>query len=173
MVAIPSKFIQFGGFIWNYLLMLPFQLVCFMYVSFLGFNPSWNSIHNTRWSHLLMREEFCLEFLKNTSVVCFSDTIRCSTCPLVLGCWKLSHVNFLNLRKKELLPKLSKFTKWQLKPNYFKKQFFVIIFTYLSKVIIQVQNDNWVLNRVGSWLKCMELAWWVLQASLNLYYYLR
>ena len=113
MVAIPSKFIQFGGFIWNYLLMLPFQLVCFMYVSFLGFNPSWNSIHNIRWSHLLLREEFCLEFLKNSSVVCFSDTIRCSTCPLVLGCWDLSHVIFLKPRKKELLAKLRKFTKWQ------------------------------------------------------------
>ena len=40
--------------------------------------------------------------------------LRCSTCPLVFGCWVLSHVIFLMLRKKELLVKLSKFTKWQL-----------------------------------------------------------
>ena len=33
---------------------------------------------------------------------------RCSRCPLVFGCWEL------RLRKKELLAKLSKFTKWQL-----------------------------------------------------------
>ena len=38
---------------------------------------------------------------------------RCSTCPLVLGCWELSHVIFLKLSKKELLAKLSKFIKWQ------------------------------------------------------------
>ena len=38
----------------------------------------------------------------------------CSTCPLVFGCWELSHVIFLVLRKKELLAKLSKFTKPQL-----------------------------------------------------------
>jgi hypothetical protein len=43
------------------------------------------------------------------------------------------------------------------------------IFTYLPKV----QNANKVLNRVVPWLKCMKLACWVLQASLNLYYYLR
>ena len=33
---------------------------------------------------------------------------------LVFCCWKLSHVIFLKLRKKKLLSKLSKFTKWQL-----------------------------------------------------------
>ena len=32
----------------------------------------------------------------------------------VFGCWELSHMIFLVLRKKELLAKLSKFTKWQL-----------------------------------------------------------
>ena len=36
---------------------------------------------------------------------------RCSTCPLVCGSWELSHVIFLKLREKELLTKLSKFTK--------------------------------------------------------------
>ena len=38
-------------------------------------------------------------------------TFRCSTCPLVFGSWELSHVIFLMLRKKNLLGKLSKFTK--------------------------------------------------------------
>ena len=33
---------------------------------------------------------------------------------LVFGCWDLSHMIFLELRKKELLAKLSKFTTWQL-----------------------------------------------------------
>ena len=37
--------------------------------------------------------------------------LRCSTCPLVFGCWELSHVIFLILRKKELVAKLRKFTK--------------------------------------------------------------
>ena len=36
-----------------------------------------------------------------------------STCPLVFGCCKLSHVIFLILRKTKVLAKLSKFTKWQ------------------------------------------------------------
>ena len=40
-------------------------------------------------------------------------------------------------------------------------------------VIIQVQNGNGVINRVVSCLKCIELACWVLQSSLDLYYYLR
>ena len=35
----------------------------------------------------------------------------CSTCPLVFGFWELSHVIYLMLRKKELLAKVSKFTK--------------------------------------------------------------
>ena len=37
-----------------------------------------------------------------------------STCLLVLGCWEMSHMIFLMLRKKELLVKLSKFTNRQL-----------------------------------------------------------
>ena len=40
--------------------------------------------------------------------------LRCSTCFLVLGFWELNHVTFTKLRKKELLAKLCKFTKWQL-----------------------------------------------------------
>ena len=39
--------------------------------------------------------------------------LRCSKLPLDFGCCKLSHVISLKLRKKELLAKLSKFTKWQ------------------------------------------------------------
>ena len=39
------------------------------------------------------------------------DLSRCPTCPLVFGCWELSHVIFFKLRKKELLSKLRKFTK--------------------------------------------------------------
>jgi hypothetical protein len=35
----------------------------------------------------------------------------CSTCPLVFGGCQLSHLIFLKLRMKELLAKLSKFTK--------------------------------------------------------------
>ena len=37
-----------------------------------------------------------------------------SPCALVLGCWELSHVIFLMLRKKELHAKVSKFTERQL-----------------------------------------------------------
>ena len=44
---------------------------------------------------------------------------------------------------------------------------------YLPKVIIQVKNSNGGLKRLVPCLKCMELACWVLQASLNLYYCLR
>ena len=46
--------------------------------------------------------------------ICFRKRwFRCSTCLLVFFCWELSHVIFLKLRKKELLAKLKKFTKWQ------------------------------------------------------------
>ena len=44
---------------------------------------------------------------------------------------------------------------------------------YLPKVIIQVQNDNRLLKRLDPCLKCMELACWVLQASLDQNNYLR
>ena len=37
--------------------------------------------------------------------------LRCSTCPLHFGCWELSHMIFLMLKKKELLAMLTKFTK--------------------------------------------------------------
>ena len=37
--------------------------------------------------------------------------VRRSTSPLVFGSWELSQVIFLKLRKKEVLPNLSKFTK--------------------------------------------------------------
>ena len=57
-----------------------------------------------------------------------------------------------------------------LKPNYLRNKVLCHPF-YLPKVIIQVQNGNGVLNRLVSYLKCMELACWVLQASLELYYF--
>ena len=41
---------------------------------------------------------------------------------------------------------------------------------HLPKVIVQVQNGNGVLNRLVPCLKCMELAFLVLQDSLNMYY---
>ena len=41
--------------------------------------------------------------------------LECSTCPRGFGCWELSHVIFLMLRKKELLAKLSKLQS----DNYF------------------------------------------------------
>ena len=44
----------------------------------------------------------------------FHCTHRCSTSPLVLDCWELTHMIFLVLSKKELLAKLSKFIKSQL-----------------------------------------------------------
>ena len=34
--------------------------------------------------------------------VLYHNSFKCSTCPLVFGCWKLSHMIFLKLRKKEL-----------------------------------------------------------------------
>ena len=39
---------------------------------------------------------------------------RYSTCALVFGCWELSHMIFIMLRKRELFVRLSKFTRWQL-----------------------------------------------------------
>ena len=45
------------------------------------------------------------------STILFRDqlTFRSPTCPLVLGCWELSHVIYLKLTKKQLLVKLEKF----------------------------------------------------------------
>ena len=59
-----------------------------------------------------------------------------------------------------------------LKPNYFKKQRSSSSFLLIPKVI-QVQNGNGVLNRLFLCLKCIELACWLLQVILDLYYYLR
>ena len=56
----------------------------------------------------------------------------------------------------------STYTKAKL---FLETMFFVIIFTYL-----QVQNGNGVLNRLVPCLKCIELACWVLQATLDLCY---
>ena len=43
-------------------------------------------------------------------------------------------------------------------------------FSYLR---IHVQNGNGVLKGLVPCLKCMKLVYWVLQASLDLYYYLK
>ena len=53
--------------------------------------------------------QFYLTFRANSR--CIYWTLRCSTCPLVFGCWELSHIIFLMLRKKELLVDIGKFTK--------------------------------------------------------------
>ena len=45
-----------------------------------------------------------------------------------------------------------------VKPKYFRKQSSWSSF-FLTKVIIQVQNGNGVLNSLVSCLKCMELAY--------------
>ena len=42
------------------------------------------------------------------------SSLRWSTCVLVYFSWLLDHVIYLKLRKKEIMAKLSKFTKWQL-----------------------------------------------------------
>ena len=40
-------------------------------------------------------------------------------------------------------------------------------FYFLPKVIIQVQNDNGVLNRLDLCLKCMELAYQILHGHFE------
>ena len=50
-----------------------------------------------------------------------------------------------------------------LKPNYFKE------LSFSSSYLL----GNGVLNRQVPCLKCMELACWILQASLDLYYHLK
>ena len=52
-----------------------------------------------------------LLFFEITKKLQVAKSYRCSTCGLVLGCWRLNHVIFLKLKKKERLAKLSKFTK--------------------------------------------------------------
>ena len=58
------------------------------------------------WSHFLN-----LQWIHVAAIYIIMVNHRCSTCPLVFGCWELGHVIFLMLRKKELLAKLS---NWQL-----------------------------------------------------------
>ena len=48
------------------------------------------------------------------NMVYLIDYILLSTCPLVFGHWVLSHKDFSHAKKKELLAKLSKFTKGHL-----------------------------------------------------------
>ena len=54
-----------------------------------------------------------------------------------------------------------------LRSNILRHHFF------LPKVIIKVQNGNGVLSRLVPCLECMKVAWWILQLTLDLYYYLR
>ena len=61
------------------------------------------------WSSILFSNLLFLIFI----VLLWVLRHRCSTSPLVLDCCELSHVIFLKQKKKELLARLSKFTKWQ------------------------------------------------------------
>ena len=72
------------------------------------------------------------------------DSLGSSTCALDFGCWELSNVIFLKLRKKELPAKFGKLTKWQ---------------TFFT------QNDN-----LGPfWVKIVVILWicTALQAMLS------
>ena len=60
---------------------------------------------------------------------------RAADGPLIFGCCELSHVIFLMLRTKELLAKISKFTKWQL------------------------FSLNVVLHRLSFWVKMIVILW--------------
>ena len=65
----------------------------------------------------LISLNFVFYWIQSVHCCCLENLwtwLRCSTCSLVFGCWELSHVIFLMLRKKELLAKLIEFTKWQL-----------------------------------------------------------
>ena len=68
--------------------------------------------------HLFISWQLDSYCLSQAELICYIlatfFTSRWSTCPLVFGCWEISHVIFHKLRKKELLAKLRKFTKWQL-----------------------------------------------------------
>ena len=63
--------------------------------------------------HVLKKQT---EFSFSSRSDCLSFCLHIPILRKVLGfgCWELSHVIFLMLRKKEPLAKLSKFTKWQI-----------------------------------------------------------
>ena len=66
-------------------------------------------------------------------ISCHPIRFWCFTCPLAFGCCELSHVIFLKLRKKELLAKVSKFTKGLKKT------------TYTDRNILELKRSNAVL----------------------------
>ena len=71
---------------------------------------------------------------------------RYSTCPLVLGCWELSQMIFLKLRRKVLLAKLSKFTIWWLFSLKTKVIYFLKTWTFKA---ICPFFDGWIQS--GRW----------------------
>ena len=48
-------------------------------------------------------DSFSSEMIIVTTIINLENRFRCSACPLVFGCWELSHMIFLNMTKKELL----------------------------------------------------------------------
>ena len=71
-------------------------------------NRSWTKRHYSWFETVTMESSHAC-----SSNVQFDRWQRWSTCPLVFSSWLLNHVIYLKLRKKELLAKLSKLTKWQ------------------------------------------------------------
>ena len=70
-------------------------------------------LQNSSWPHSrggYASSHSLLEHMQHSRL----SLLRCSTCGLVFGCWELNPMIFLKLRKKELLAKMYKFTKWQL-----------------------------------------------------------
>ena len=67
------------------------------------------------WFFLFLKKNPVIYFLFCLWVyLFFFFSLWSSTSPLVFDCWELNHVIFLKLRKKELLAKMCKFSKWQL-----------------------------------------------------------
>ena len=88
--------------------------------------------------------------------IIFINWSRCSTCPLALvfGCCELSHVIFLKLRKKELLGKLRKFSKWQL----LKMVLGWLSFWVKLVVILRICSALQAFCSFSAWEKSTQLA---------------
>ena len=132
------------------------------------------------WSAVLhsqpIVDHFTKKKKKNDPTIFFSNISDLSMKDQILSSWfrKLSSFKKIRFRKQFLLNvfSLHNFFNTSLKPNYLRSNVLRHHF-YLPKVIIQVQNGNGVLNRLARCLKCMELACWVLQISLDLCYHFR